>query len=791
MRRWLPRGVLGILAIGFAAAAGGYAWLRTALPQTRGVVVLAGLAAPVEIARDRDGMVRIRARTDRDAYFALGFVHAQDRLWQMEFQRRLGAGRLAEILGPRALASDRFMRVLGLRRLAERSLANLAPGTRAALAAYSAGVNGFLAGHRGAWPPEFVALRHTPERWTPADSLVWGRMMGLRLGRNWRTEALRARLGRRLTPRQIAEMWPKRAPGGPITLSQRPSPALRNAAASLWRALPDALRPISASNAWAISGRHTTTGKPLLANDAHLPYGAPILWYLVHMEAPGFRITGATVPGLPFTVLGHNGRIAWGLTAAETDTQDLFVERIDPTDPTRYLTPDGARPFATRKEIIEVRGGAPVTITVRMTRHGPVVSDLGDGPAPGHGRDEVLALATPALAPDDRTPDAFYRMGRARDWSEFRDALRRFAAPHMNITYADVAGNLGFIAPARVPVRRNGGGEVPAPGWSGSHDWTGIIPFEALPQATNPASGRFINANNRSVPDDYPYALGRNRAPGYRARRIATLLDAKPRHGLDDMAAMQLDTVSPMARDLLPVMLAQTPGSLRTATATALLHAWDGTMDRDRPEPLIFTAWLRALNRRLYADELGPYFEDFWDLRPEFVKSVLTRLTHWCDDVTTAETEGCPARLELALRDALDMLTEAHGSDIAAWRWGDVHRAVFRHRILGRIPLLRMLADIEIPVSGGGYTLNRGRSRIADPARPFASIHGAGVRAIYDLADLERSRFMIATGQSGNPLSPHYADLTRRWRDGRTLRLAGRMDAAAGDPDILVLEPAP
>jgi penicillin amidase len=782
------------MAVGLALAAGGYAWLRTALPKTSGEVVLQGPGAPIEISRDRDGLVRIRAQSEPDAYFALGYVHAQDRLWQMEFQRRVGAGRLAEILGRRALGTDRFMRVLGLRRLAGLSLAGLSDGTRAALDAYSAGVNGFIAGHRGAWPPEFVLLRHTPEPWTPVDSLVWGRLMGLRLGHNWRTEALRSRLAERLSPRQIAELWPKRAPGGPITLSRRSEPGERDAAAALWRALPEALRPVSASNAWVLAGRHTTTGRPLLANDAHLPFRAPTMWYLVHMEAPGLRITGATVPGLPFTVLGHNGRIAWGLTAAETDTQDLFVERVDRADPTRYLTPDGSRPFDRRKETIEIKGEASVTLTVRLTRHGPVVSDLGASNISLRDRNEILALATPALDADDRTPDALYLMGRARNWAQFRDALRRFAAPHMNVTFADIAGNLGFISPARVPVRRNGNGEVPAPGWSGSHDWTGTIPFAALPQATDPPSGRFINANNRSVPERYPYLLGRSRAPGYRAGRIAALLDRKPRHSLDDMAAMQLDAVSPMARDLLPHMLGAiaqaAPATGNRATALALLRAWDGTMDRAGPAPLIFTAWLRALNRRLYADELGPFFEDFWDLKPKFVKAVLTRLAHWCDDVDTAATESCPERTDLALGDALAMLIENHGGDIAGWRWGEAHRAVFRHRILGQIPLIGALANIEIPAPGGGYTLNRGRSRIDSPTRPFASTHGAGVRAIYDLADLERSRFMIATGQSGNPLSPHYADLTRRWRDGRYLRLARRPDGAAGDLDILILKPA-
>ncbi len=519
--RWLALGLAGLLALAALGLGGGYLWLRQSLPQIDGEIAVAGLEAPVSVVRDEWAIPQIEAASLRDAIFAEGFVHAQDRFWQMEFQRRLGAGRLAEILGAAALPTDRFMRTLGFYRLAEASLQHLNERTRALLEAYALGVNAWLATRNGPLPPEFLILRHSAiEPWSPADSLVWLRLMALDLSVNYGEELQRAGLAKRLSDEQLADIWPDYPDGAPVTL-------VALARALPFRALADALPPApppgQGSNAWVVAGSRTASGAPLLANDPHLGLQAPGVWYLVHLQTPELELTGASLPGVPGIVLGHNGSVAWGFTNTGPDTQDLFVERTDPADPGRYLTPDGSQPFATREEVIRVKDGAPVALTVRATRHGPVISDrLPDQGLfePGH----VVALAWAALAEDDRTMQALLELNRARDWASFVGAAEHVLAPMQNIFYADTAGHIGLIAPGRVPIRRQGDGRWPVPGWSGEYDWQGWIPFAALPRALDPADGLLFNANNRLVPEDYPYLLAADWEPPYRARRLAALL---------------------------------------------------------------------------------------------------------------------------------------------------------------------------------------------------------------------------------------------------------------------------
>ncbi len=786
------RFIFGPLFIVLVLIAGGYLWFRTGLVMTDGTVEVAGVSGPVTIARDADGIPRITASSERDAYFGLGFVHAQDRLWQMDFHRRLAAGRLAEVLGERGLGFDRIMRTLGLYRLAQKSLSLLSTEARAAVDAYSAGVNAYLASHSGAWPIEFYLLNYRAEKWKPADSLLWGRLMAMRLGRNWRSEALRAGLASRLPSDRIDELFPA-AGNVPAVLSQLFDGAtgkeMRRLVRSARISMTDALLPVQASNSWVLAGRHTSSGKPLLAGDPHLRFTAPNLWYLARLQAPGFLRVGATVPGVPFTVLGHNGRIAWSFTNAPSDTQDLFVERIVAGEPGRYMTPDGATPFTTRRETIRVKDAADVVLEVRETRHGPVISDVRSDLLRGTDGRHVIALAATALRPDDRTTEALYRFGGARDWPEFLDALRDFHSPHQSVTYADIRGNIGYIAAGRVPVRKTGTGQAPVPGWTGVHDWTGFIPFDGLPRAFNPASGRIVSANQRIVKGDYPYPLGQSWAPGFRARRIHQLLDGTARHSPASMAAIQLDSVSLMARELLPLMLGARAKDDLGRQALEMLRRWDGTMDRNRPEPLIFTAWLRELNRAIYADELGDEFRNIWRLRPVFIRGVLTDKGHWCDDIATPAREDCATQLARSLDAALGWLAARYGEDPGAWRWGNAHRARFQHPVLRYVPALGLLAAVDIDVDGGAATVNRANMRISDPDNPFAAVHGPGYRAIYDLADLDASWFIQATGQSGNPLSGKYHNLAERWRDGKYLRIGplAESDAAGG---VLRLTPA-
>jgi penicillin G amidase len=772
--RWLGWTFAGLVLLSGLGLAGGYLWLRGSLPQVDGEITVAGLGAPVTIVRDRWAIPHIEAHGLLDATFALGFVHAQDRLWQMEFQRRLGAGRLAEILGAAALPSDRFMRTLGFRRQAEASLAHLAPDTRAWLEAYADGVNAFLDSRTGPLPPEFLILGHAePEPWRPADSLVWLRLMALDLSTNYRDELARARLAKRLSEEQIADIWPTYPDSAPITLVEL-------ARALPWDELAAVLPPGApgavGSNAWMVDPGRSTTGGALLANDPHLGLQAPGVWYLAHLETPDLTLVGATLPGIPAVVLGHNGTVAWGFTNTGADTQDLFVERADPADPLRYLTPAGPARFDVREELIEVAGGAPVALTLRATRHGPVISDLLQDAAATFGADRVVALAWSGLAEDDLAAQALLGIAKAQNWEQFVAALRDVGGPMQNIHYADASGHIGFIAPGRVPIRRNGDGRWPVPGSTGEYDWDGWIPFDALPRALDPAEGVLFNANNRVVPPDYPYLLTADWEAPYRARRLAQLLQHDA-FGPGEFARIQADLHSLLAQDLLPIMLAAEPGGPRAAAAMAKLEAWDRVMRADAAEPLIFAAWYRELSRLIYADELGDMFEGFWHVRPQFMDRILTRRRIWCDDVRTDAVETCAELAAAALDVALRDLTRRFGDEPDNWRWGDAHPARMSHPIFADQPLLELLFNIEVATGGDSVTVAVGHFNPRNERRPFASTHAATYRAIYDLADPDESRFVTATGQSGNPLSPHYRDLTYLWAVGRSVPI--RRDGAS------------
>jgi len=761
-----------VVALVLVVVAGAYFWLRTSLPRTEGEIRLASLEAPVTVSRNSDGIVRIQAQNEFDLYRALGFVHAQDRLWQMDFTRRVGSGRLSEIMGRATLSQDRFFRTLGFRQIAEANLSHLAPQTLAALEAYAEGVNGYIQGHSGSLPLEFEILRYRPEPWTPADSLLWGRLMALRLSDNWRDELSRARLAGRFSPEQIAELWPAYPEDAPVTLRRLTESLDEARLTELANILPPELQPTGASNAWAIDGKRSATGSPILANDPHLPLEAPGVWYLARLEAPGITLAGATAPGTPFMMLGHNGNVAWGLTTTHSDTQDFFIERIAPDQPDSYLIPEGLEEFKVRDEFIRLTGGESEALVVRETRHGPVMSDVIGQSAGESGA--VLALSWPALRSDDRTADAFYAMNHAQTLAEFRTALRQFHSPQQNVVYADVAGDIGFMAPARVPVRRTGNGQHPVPGWSGEFDWIGFVPFEELPSRQRPDDGLIVNANNKIVPDNFAHLIAVDWPPPYRAQRIAEILrGASGHHGITESVGLQQDILATSAERLLPRLLGTSQYSERGRQAAALLNAWDRQMHRGAPEPLIYQAWLWALGEAILADELGPDYLNYLGSGSYTLERILEHDSAWCDDIETSEVEDCARQVPAALEVALDYLVERFGDDMASWRWGDAHSARFSHPVLSRIPVIGDFFTYSVAADGGEDTVNRATPRLGGTGESrFEDVHGAGFRGVYSLADLDRSRFMIATGQSGNPLSPHYGNLAPRWRDGMTVSLA-------------------
>jgi penicillin G amidase len=746
MRWFAGRLALWISAIVLLAIAGFGSLLLATLTRSDGSVRLAGPQAAIEIGRDAFGIVTIRAGSEYDAAFALGYVHAQDRLFQMDLTRRLGAGRLSEVFGPATLRTDRFMRRLGLYRVAAANYQHLPPEAQALFKAYAAGVNAFIARRDGLAAPEFLLQGYRPEPWQPADSLVWGRLMAWQLSGNWRDEQLRRELASRLTPRDLNWIWPT---------AQRLS-ALEEPA---WMPAP------GASNNWVLASARSATGKPLLANDPHLSLDMPAAWYLARIEMPGRVLTGATAPGVPLVVIGHNGHVAWGFTTSQADTQDLFVETL--TDDDHFQTAAGPQPLVKRTETIHVRGEADATEIVEETAHGPLI-EIDSAAHRGY------ALAWTGLRPDDRTALGLLEMNRATDAAGFRAALRDFDSPVQNVVYADTAGTIGFMMAGRVPVRRAtiDASQMPVPGDTGAYDWTGIIPFEGMPQALNPAQNFLATANNKVIDEAYPYFITAKWEANYRIDRIRQMIAAEPTLDLDGLVAMQMDDLSLAARQLVPLLLAKLP--------EPMLAGWDNRMDQDRAQPLIFDAWLRQFAHLLLDGRLGRDFSNFWFWDAPLLVEALNGgpASALCDDPGTPAIEDCVLRVKQAHDLAFKALTKAYGPDRSAWRWGLAHRAHFDHPIFSRLPALSWLFDPDLPVDGDNFTVNRASPIVDDDSgAAFDDIHGASLRALFDLADLSRSRFVIAGGQSGNPLSDRYADFTQLWREGRYVTIVGRQES--------------
>lgn len=792
-------------------AGGGMWWLRESQPAYSGVVESVPVGSPVRVLFDELAVPHVFADGWNDAYFTIGYLHARDRLWQMEMQRRVGQGRVAEILGNRASDLDRFMRTLGLYHAAENSLRALSGETRQALQSYARGVNQYLDNREEPLPLEFQLTLHEPEPWQPADSVVWTKTMALILSGNYRKELLLAQLLSRLAPEQVMELFPGYRPDDPVTLPgqtspdpppapPRPSPhpsALGSARLYVHEEI-DELWPLGrvrpggtiASNHWVVAGHYTESGAPILANDPHLALDAPSLWYLVRLEVGDRGVAGATVPGVPFHILGQNDSLAWGMTNTGSDVQDLVLERLKPGDPTQYLARGEWTAIAERREVIRVRFKEAIAHPVRSTRHGPLLSDVSPVAATVAGSGYVLALSFTALQGEDRTLDAVRELNVSRTWKEARDALEMVAAPQQNFVIADTEGSIGFIAPARVPIRDGYDGRLPVLGEIHDTLWMGDIPYEELPTASNPLQGWIANANNAVVDGGYPYVLSFDWEAPYRAARIESRLMERTRSAespftLEDAVDMQMDTVSLAALELLPAMTGIAAIEPASAAALERLRAWTGEMDRERPEPALFYLWISELDRALFADELGSIYPAFAGVHPRTIIGVLDGLHHWCDDVrTSTPVETCEQMLERSLSRAVAQGRALYGDDIETWRWGRLHRAPLRHALLGRLPGFRELFDIGIETGGGNYTLNRGATFVGATAEPggqppFSHVHGPGYRAVYDLKNPERSRFVISTGQSGNPLSRHYGDQVQPWRDGHYFPLFA-------EPEILL-----
>jgi len=813
-------GKIAGVALGAVAGLTGVAALtalRRPLTRTSGQVSLPGLSEPVQILRDRWGVPHIYARNASDLFVAQGYVHAQDRLWQMELQRRTGLGRLAEVFGPIALDTDRFVRVLGFNRVVRREAEALEGEARAVVDAYVRGVNAFIAQNTRRLPIEFTILRLRPEPWQAEDVLVWAKMMALNLSRDWMTDLLRARIVAAVGPERAALLEPEYPPAHPLTIprgvrygAEIGADALRMAAAAAPFAGSSAAG--QGSNAWAVSGARTASGRPLLASDPHLMLQVPSLWYENHLSGGDIHVTGASLPGIPCVVIGHNERVAWGLTNGENNVQDLFIERFDPSDPTRYEFQGAWEQATVVHERIVVKGQAePAIEDVRITRHGPIISPLvpsdagrvtSDGqsvtrhPSPVTDH-EALALRWDALDPGQNISAAL-ELNRAHDWASFRAAVAEWVMPTQNFIYADVEGHVGYMLGGALPIRARGDGLLPVPGWTGEYEWVGMIPRDELPHVLDPDEDFVASANTQIAGAGYPYALPGEYLPGYRATRIRQLIAQTPRHDAESFSAIQGDQ-----RSLPGLELAALAGRLAAPTPIArqareALAAWDGELTAESVAGAIYARLREKLLQAAYSEVAGPLelatglgafaalpgTSYLWRALPQVLERLATRDDSWLLDGRTGD-----GLLSEAWEAAIAELRAELGDDVSNWRYGRYHTLTLRHPLGASAALAPLLNRGPFPIGGDSDTVRMGHSPRQFAGQPFCI--APSYRQICDLSNWDRSLSIHPVGQSGQPGSKHYADLVEAWRTMQYHPMAwsrARVEDAA--VDRLTLEPA-
>jgi penicillin G amidase len=815
--RWLLRLFTAMVVLSVLALLVAYYILGRSLPDYSADFALSGISAPVEIVRNNNNVPHIFGKIDEDVYFALGFAHAQDRLWQMTMLRRTAQGRLSEVFGQSTLKTDELLRRYDLYTLSLSSVAAQDDATKAALTAYSNGVNAWIGQinerSMGRGAPEFFLFSNEIAAWQPADSIAIIKLMALESSAHLEFEVLRARMSLLLSDDRLRDILPDDPSTGITALPDYASlmPGVSPSTAPI-RVAQDRLSPFpqrataGASNAWAAAPDRSAAGGSLLANDPHSNFTAPTLWYLTRLELASGGVIGATIPGVPAILIGRSDRLGWGTTASYVDDQDVIIEKLNPANPEEYETPEGFVPFETRRSIITVKDADPVTITLRWSKSGPILPgshyDLASITPAGH----VAALSWTALSPQDTSLTASLRLMSAGSVAEAIEAGELFIAPSQNLMLADAKGvamqTVG-VMPER-DVTSQSKGRIPSPGWEGKNRWIGTLPYEDNPRVIAPSTGLLGNTNNKTVDRPFPKHVSFEWGDTQRIQRWLTLMKTREVHTRESFIEAQLDTVSFTARSLLPLIGADlwftgepapegTPERFRQQ-ALGILAEWTGEMNEHLPEPLIYMAWLRALQDRMIRDEIGPMADGFTHLQPLLIERVFRNVdgaSIWCDIIQSAAVETCPELARIALDEALLRLKERHGDNIESWRWGDEHQATHDHPVLGDVPILRYFVNLRQSTSGGDNTLMRGLTKGTEPD-PFLNVHGAGYRGVYDFADPDSSVFVTSTGQSGHPLSRYYDDLGELWRRGEYIPMSLDPDLArAAAVGVTTLVPNP
>lgn len=781
---------LALVVSGAGLGVGGWFFWRShaCLPPLDGTERVAGLHGPVEVLRDARGVPHLSASSLEDLIFAQGYVTAQDRLWQMDLSRRLAMGELSEIFGEAMLRLDVENRTLGFPLVARQGVEDLDAESRRIFQAYAAGVNAFIAAHPHRLPIEFTLLHYQPRPWQEADSFGVALNMAKMLNTTWQNDLMRERIRAKVTPEFYADLFPDRSDldhpvAEPIPETSRPL----EPPSALGFADPQGFDAVRAelgvgaqsfeadlgSNNWVVSGAHTLSGKPLLANDPHLPYGIPSVWYMIHLRAPGLNVTGVSLPGLPLVVIGHNMRIAWGMTNTGPDVQDLYVESFNFRNPNKYLHNGQWVDAEVRTENIRVRGGADFQVAVKATRHGPVVS---------HDGNRDLALQWTALEPH-ALRFAFLQVNRAHDWREFTQALGGFTGPMQNFVYADEDGNIGFYAAGWVPLRKQGDGTVPVPGSTDDYDWAGHIPFEDLPHAYNPSGGIIATANGRIVPDGYPYLITREWAPAFRTARIHQLLQSGDRLSVSDMLRIQTDIFTLedlwLAKQLVRARKTAPPSTSDAQYALNLVGNWDGEATADSAATLVSELTRQALLDRILKPKLGEDLSGYrWPMSSVFLENVVDRRwTRWLPPGDKDFSQTLMRSLEAGVAEIPPRVGSA---DRAAWQWGKTIPLTFRHRLTFAFPYLGSFLNVgPVPQAGTGASVKQTTSTL-----------GPSMRMVVDFSDFDRSVQNITLGESGQIFSPYYKDQFDAWYRGRSFPMVYSEDAVRkGATHRLVLEP--
>jgi len=778
----------------------GYFFVTRSFPKVSGTISVKGLDQDVNVYRDEFGVPHIVAQSEYDAFFAVGFTQAQDRLWQMELTRRVGMGRLSEVLGEPALHVDKMFHTLGLWRHVQKLSYSLDDDTRKALQAYADGVNQFIRTHSGKYPIEFDMLNIEPEPWTIEHSLLVSRLMAWELNYSRWIDLLLAELIQRFGEEKAKEIFPYWPDNAPLIIPKELK----------WKTVAEDLRPLfdaegeyrsllgirgleSGSNAWVISGAKSVTGKPILANDPHLILMSPARWYELHIKTPSMDVAGMSIPGVPFIVVGRNQRVAWGVTNAMMDDEDFYIEEVDSLQhPTRYRFKSEWRPIVETIDTIVVKGSLPVVLSIYSTHRGPIVNKM-----------EPTAQSASSLISMrwigneiSNEAGALYRIDKSGNWQEFQDALKLFTAPAQNFVYADVDGNIGYRTGGKLPIRKTKGPTLPFPGWTDEYDWNGFVPFDQMPHVFNPPDGFIATANNKIVDDSYPYNISNHWESPWRSIRISEVLHEQEKFTVEEIQRLQFDLVSTHAREVVPFILhaydSVTVTDNDVRTTLEYFRNWNFEMRKEDVSTTLFQATISKLIYNIFHDKMGERLYGLYDTLASTPLSALSRLlknphSEWFDDLKTPALESRDDMIRKSVSDALVMLKSELGGDLKEWQWGRLHTVTFVH-VFGSNKLLSGIFNIgPFPIGGSHSTVNVGQYFIA---HSFESAVGPSMRQVFNLADINDTRSVLPPGQSGQVFSGHYKDQVTLWLHGAyKMRPMQRSIIESTCRDVLTLRP--